>query len=84
MSRYHASSSTCSSEASVLTHRQKYAPHLDAANKEWNIEIALADYLFAAEMYAADLLMARKNRIPDNRSHIQNTGRTRPLIKLGN
>ena len=69
MSRYCISPPTCSTEASVLTHRHKYAPHLDAANEEWSIEMALADYLFAAEMYAADLLMTRQKRVPITQKH---------------
>ena len=78
MSRYHASSSSCSTENNVLSHRQKYASHMGAADKKWRIEINLANYLFAAEMYAADLLMTRQKRVTNKRSHIRISGGTLP------
>ena len=82
MSHYHASSPPSSTAASVLLRRQRYAAHMGAADKEWSIETTLDDYLFAAEMYAADLLMTRQKRIPNKHSHIRISRRTQPQIKL--
>ena len=81
MSRYHASSQSCFTAASVLSHRQRYAPRFGAADKEWSIEVTLDNYLFAAEMYAADLLVARQKRVPDRRSPNRISGRTQLLNK---
>ena len=60
MSHYHMHSSSHPADATVLSHRQNYAKHLDITHKERSIEKALADYLFTAEMYAVERLVARQ------------------------
>ena len=46
--------------------------------------MTLANQLFDAEMYAAELLVTRQHRVTDKRSPNRITRRTQLLIKLGN
>ena len=84
MARYHASATSRFAEASVLLFRQRHTPHLGVADQEASMESTLAGCLFAAEMYAADLLVSQQKNVSDKHSNIRISGRTEHHIKPGN